>query len=283
MSHHRLDTVDACSFHRRRPRRLLTLTSAGCSSRLVTYIGSFAFKFLIYFTDKKSLVLCFSLGGIATINRDCVGANDTQHGAFFYVRDESDVKEPLRMSSIPKQVLGATLILVGIMGVGGCASKEADIAALKRLLAVKQARIDELKLTRADMQRVIDLKNAELDRQKNSRMQASHNSGMVNAAIDDHGIGTAASRVQAESGEVVWTSISCQLNASPEMVRQIQRALQQAYYYHGALDGVYGPQTRRAIGSYQRAKGLAVGGMTIETLRSLGLEVLDKPVVAGTK
>jgi hypothetical protein len=187
------------------------------------------------------------------------------------------------MWSIPKQVLGVALLLVGITGFSGCASKEADIASLKRLLAAKQARIDELKLTRADMQRVIDLKTAELERQKKSFMQASSHSGMVNATTGDHGVVTMASRVQVGSGEVISLPVSCQLNATPEMIRQIQHALKQTYYYHGALDGIYGPQTRRAVASYQLAKGLAVGGMTVETLRSLGLQIPDEHVIAGAK
>jgi hypothetical protein len=187
------------------------------------------------------------------------------------------------MWSIPKQVLGVALLLVGITGFSGCASKEADIASLKRLLAAKQARIDELKLTRADMQRVFDLKTAELERQKKSFMQASSHSDMVQAAMDANGAVTVARPVQEGSGEVISLPVSCQLNATPEMIRQIQHALKQAYYYHGPLDGINGPQTRRAVTSYQHAKGLAVGGITFETLQSLGLPIPDKQVIAGAK
>jgi hypothetical protein len=186
------------------------------------------------------------------------------------------------MSSISKQVLSVVLILVGMTGVSGCASKEADIASLKRLLASKQARIDELKLTRADMQRVIDLKTAELERQKELMLAGPHG-GMAKAAVDAHGVVTAARHVQEGSGEVMWLPISCQPTVTPEMVRQIQRALKEAYYYHGPLDGVYGSQTRRAVTSYQRTMGLAVGDITFETLQSLGLQIYDQQVIAGAK
>lgn len=186
------------------------------------------------------------------------------------------------MSSISKQVLGVILLLVGMTGVSGCASKEADIASLKRLLASKQARIDELKLTRADMQRVIDLRTAELERQKELLLAGPHG-GMAKAAVDAHGVVTVARHVQERSGEVMWLPVSCQPTVTPAMVRQIQRALQEAYYYHGPLDGVYGPQTRRAVTSYQRTMGLAVGDITFETLQLLGLQIYDQQVTAGAK
>jgi hypothetical protein len=184
------------------------------------------------------------------------------------------------MSLIPKQVLGVVLLLVGMTGVSGCASKEADIASLKRLLASKQARIDELKLTRADMQRVIDLKTAELERQK-ELMLAGPRGGMAKAAVEANGVATVARHVQGGSGEVMWLPVSCQPTVTPEMVRQIQRALKEAYYHHGPVDGIYGPQTRRAVTSYQRTMGLAVGDITLETLQSLGLQRYDQQVIAG--
>ncbi len=81
----------------------------------------------------------------------------------------------------------------------------------------------------------------------------------------------------------MWRPVLCQEQATPEIVRQIQHALKKTYHYHGALDGIYDPQTRRAVESYQRAQKLAVGGMTFETLRSLGLKMHDQQVVAGAK
>lgn len=186
------------------------------------------------------------------------------------------------MLSIPKQVLGAAFILVGITGFSGCALKEAETSSLKRLLAAKQARIEELKLTRADMQRVIDLKNAELERQSKDRMQAGDHGGMANAAMGGDGAWMTASRTPV-GGERIGQPVLCLSHLTPETVRHIQHALKQTYHYHGALDGVFGPQTRRAVASYQHAKGLAVDSMTLETLRSLGLKVHGEEVVAGAK
>jgi len=35
----------------------------------------------------------------------------------------------------------------------------------------------------------------------------------------------------------------------------LQRQLARAGYYHGAIDGIMGPETRRAMGAYQRSRG----------------------------
>jgi peptidoglycan hydrolase-like protein with peptidoglycan-binding domain len=39
-------------------------------------------------------------------------------------------------------------------------------------------------------------------------------------------------------------------------VRQAQKALRAQGFYHGAIDGLYGPQTRSAVDRYQRKNGL---------------------------
>ena len=53
---------------------------------------------------------------------------------------------------------------------------------------------------------------------------------------------------------------------SGSTVKELQRAL------HISADGIYGPQTKRAVRRYQRSHGLTVDGIAgRETLRSLGL------------
>ena len=42
--------------------------------------------------------------------------------------------------------------------------------------------------------------------------------------------------------------------------KDIQRALQAAGFYSGAIDGKIGPKTKRAITEFQKAKGLKVDG-----------------------
>ena len=55
-------------------------------------------------------------------------------------------------------------------------------------------------------------------------------------------------------------------------VAEVQDQLATAGYYHGQIDGVLGPETRRALLRYQSDKGLgATGSLTMETRQSLGL------------
>ena len=72
----------------------------------------------------------------------------------------------------------------------------------------------------------------------------------------------------ASSGETKWVSVLCDVNATPDVVKSLQRALQTRGLYSGAIDGVIGSQTRRAIRSYQ--KGLS-DVLTMESARELGL------------
>jgi peptidoglycan hydrolase-like protein with peptidoglycan-binding domain len=44
------------------------------------------------------------------------------------------------------------------------------------------------------------------------------------------------------------------------MAARVQRQLADAGYYHGAIDGVVGDGTRRAIRNYERDNGLPVDG-----------------------
>jgi peptidoglycan hydrolase-like protein with peptidoglycan-binding domain len=44
-------------------------------------------------------------------------------------------------------------------------------------------------------------------------------------------------------------------------------------YYHGRIDGILGPQTRRAIARYQSDQGLRVTGvLTRDTVRTFGFQ-----------
>src|SRR4051812_5464065 len=61
-------------------------------------------------------------------------------------------------------------------------------------------------------------------------------------------------------------------NASGSRVSEVQRALARAGYYDGAIDGVLGAGTRRALRNYQRDHGLdATGGINQPLIESLRL------------
>jgi Putative peptidoglycan binding domain len=58
-------------------------------------------------------------------------------------------------------------------------------------------------------------------------------------------------------------------------VAVVQERLEREGYYHGQIDGVFGPETRAAIAQFQSNHGLRVtGALTSETLAALGLQQL---------
>jgi hypothetical protein len=57
-----------------------------------------------------------------------------------------------------------------------------------------------------------------------------------------------------------------------QLVVEVQRRLTRAGYYHGAIDGILGPETLRAIRAYERDHNVpAYGVIDRELLRTLGL------------
>lgn len=61
------------------------------------------------------------------------------------------------------------------------------------------------------------------------------------------------------------------VKASPDLIRKIQKALQDAGLNPGAADGMMGPRTQNALVDFQKRHGLAEGKLTKETLRELGI------------
>jgi len=74
-------------------------------------------------------------------------------------------------------------------------------------------------------------------------------------------------------GRMEWRQILCETNVSTDVITKIQMALQRAGHNPGPIDGVLGRQTRDAMKSYQQKKGLAVGELTYETIKSLGVKL----------
>jgi FMN-dependent NADH-azoreductase len=61
--------------------------------------------------------------------------------------------------------------------------------------------------------------------------------------------------------------------SSNPLVVTVQQELAREGYYHGQVDGIIGPDTRRAIDRYQSDHGLRrTGTLTVETLHSLGFD-----------
>jgi Putative peptidoglycan binding domain len=83
---------------------------------------------------------------------------------------------------------------------------------------------------------------------------------------------TVTKQVPVQSGQTAWQQVLCKTNVTPEVVTQLQQALMQAGYDPGPIDGSIGNQTLVAVEQFQRDKGLAQGGLTLETLKALGVD-----------
>ena len=80
-------------------------------------------------------------------------------------------------------------------------------------------------------------------------------------------------RIKVSSAKLEWKPVLCETNMSKEIITGVQVALQKEGYNAGGADGVIGRQTLLAIDAYQRKKGLATGGLTMETLKSLKIKM----------
>ncbi len=82
---------------------------------------------------------------------------------------------------------------------------------------------------------------------------------------------TVTKRTKVSEGYIEWRPVLCKTNTTADVVRRIQSALSKAGHNPGPLDGALGGQTLAAVKSYQKAKGLPTGGITMKTLTSLGV------------
>jgi peptidoglycan hydrolase-like protein with peptidoglycan-binding domain len=72
---------------------------------------------------------------------------------------------------------------------------------------------------------------------------------------------------------MAWRRILCETNVSTGVISKVQMSLKRAGYNPGPIDGVLGWRTTAAMKSYQKNKGLAVGELTYETIKSLGIQL----------
>ncbi|CAA6812782.1 MAG: Retron-type RNA-directed DNA polymerase (EC [uncultured Campylobacterales bacterium] len=80
---------------------------------------------------------------------------------------------------------------------------------------------------------------------------------------------TVTKRVLTKDSELKWQPILCETNTTPTLVRDLQIALKREGYNVGPIDSIYGSQTKTAVKAYQKDKRLAIGALTLETLKSL--------------
>lgn len=68
-----------------------------------------------------------------------------------------------------------------------------------------------------------------------------------------------------------WEEVLCSNEVNENTIRAVQAALNKAGYSTGTPDGNLGPATMKALERYQRDNNLATGGVTMETMRALGV------------
>jgi hypothetical protein len=87
---------------------------------------------------------------------------------------------------------------------------------------------------------------------------------------------TITKKVQIAEGQMIWKRTMCETNIDKNLVLKIQRFLRKDRYNPGPVDGILGSQTRRALKSFQRDKGLAIGSITYQTLEYMKIKADSK-------
>ncbi len=83
---------------------------------------------------------------------------------------------------------------------------------------------------------------------------------------------TITRREKITEGRMEWQPILCETNTTPTLIYSLQKALKEAGYNPGPIDGDLGQQTMTAVEAYQKDKGLPQGQLTFETLKTLGIK-----------
>ena len=78
-------------------------------------------------------------------------------------------------------------------------------------------------------------------------------------------------RQMVSPSKVVWKKVVCQSSMGSSTIQGVQRALKAKGLYNGPIDGIFGALTKQAVRSYQKQNGLAIGGLTHEVMKSLGV------------
>jgi len=78
-------------------------------------------------------------------------------------------------------------------------------------------------------------------------------------------------RLVRAGGFTRWVEIVCASDMNSDLIRRVQRALNDRGYDAGPVDGILGTRTKSALQSYQEKSGLPVGNLNRETVESLGL------------
>jgi hypothetical protein len=75
-----------------------------------------------------------------------------------------------------------------------------------------------------------------------------------------------------KGGYQEWREVLCADKLDTQRILAIQKALKAEGYDPGPFDNMFGTQTKQALIKFQQDKGLPVGNLNLETLKSLGVQ-----------
>lgn len=81
---------------------------------------------------------------------------------------------------------------------------------------------------------------------------------------------TVTKQAKVTEERLVWREVLCETNTTPDVIKRVQTALN-SKGFNVSADGILGPSTLRAIDAYQRREGLGTGGLTMATVKKLGV------------
>jgi len=84
---------------------------------------------------------------------------------------------------------------------------------------------------------------------------------------------TVTRKIKTAPSKTDWRRILCETNVTPEVIHDIQKALQSRGFDPGPLDGVYGGSTKMALENFQSKNNLPRGSLNYETMEALGVSI----------
>lgn len=100
-----------------------------------------------------------------------------------------------------------------------------------------------------------------------------HRTGPASASPDT----CRASQIAPDADYSIRFDPPCPATMDAEFIASLQRALQARGLYDGEIDGTLGTGTRKAIRTYQAARGLDSDILALDSARQLGLVAYPRP------
>ncbi len=83
---------------------------------------------------------------------------------------------------------------------------------------------------------------------------------------------TVSKRIKVGDERLEWKRVLCQTNMTKGVITGIQSALAKRGFNPGPIDGQIGSATLRAVDAYQQKNNLERGGLTLDTIKALGVK-----------